>query len=109
MRTAGRPGKPTDRYIDDYIWSPIVSMAADPKFSRPKNAAEVIAFQYEIFEIIDGMLSMFYLPGNSPKAEDINSLHMDLIQWRDRQPAELDPVPFAVPNVFHLRSVPLLA
>lgn len=108
MRTAHNPEKPQDRSADDDLWSPIVSIVGDPQFSRPGNSAEVVPFRYELFEIIDDMLSMFYLPGKTPRDEDIYLLHTRLVQWRDRQPAGLDLGPFAVPNVFHLRLVGFL-
>ncbi|KAL1866632.1 hypothetical protein Plec18167_008962 [Paecilomyces lecythidis] len=103
MRTAHNPEKPQDRSADDDLWSPIMSIVRDPQFSRPENSAEVVPFRYELFEIIDDMLSMFYLPGKLPRDEDIYLLHTRLVQWRGRQPAGLDLGPFAVPNVFHLR------
>ncbi|GAD95608.1 hypothetical protein PVAR5_4254 [Paecilomyces variotii No. 5] len=103
MRTANSPAKPQDRPADDDLWSPIISSIGEPQFSRPENSAEVVPFQYELLEIIDDMLSIFYLPGKNPKVEDINLLHTRLVQWRGRQPAGLDLGPFAVPNVFHLR------
>lgn len=53
--------------------------------------------------MIDDIQSSFYLPGRHVEVHDINALYMRLLQWRSKQPAEMDPIPYAVPNVYHLR------
>lgn len=82
-----------------------MNLSRESSFRRPENFAQVVWCQYELFEIVNDILSSFYQPGQRATTHDVNALYMRLREWRNKQPAEMDPIPYAAPNIYHLRFV----